>query len=172
MTSVTPQDIDFCTKTTVANIKTVGDLAAEVNRNNNLVGRIVPITLATTLSPALHEGRIVGINTTSALIVTLPAATGSGARYEIVNLATAPAGGHQIRTNTGDFYNGIAIIAGGTLFTGAANGTTQNNISFNGTTTGGIIGTRVLLTDARAGFFTVQVFAVGSGAGATCFGAV
>lgn len=148
-------------RTQVLNIKAAGRPSA-----------VVPLAANTTLTQAEHEGRTMLLNTTSTLIVTLPAATGSGAIYEFISTATAPAGGHQIRLPAATLYNGIASVYGGTAFSGAANGTTHNNIFFSGTTTGGIIGTYVRLTDARAGFYTVQVHAVGSGVGSSPFAAV
>src|SRR5258708_5324130 len=45
------------------------------------VDATVPITASTSLTPTGHAGRVVVINAAAGLTVTLPAATGSGAKY-------------------------------------------------------------------------------------------
>lgn len=97
----------------------------------------------------------------------LPAATGEGGRYRVVVGVTAT-GNKIIKAAGTDVIAGMAGISGTTSGTfGTASNT--NTITFNGTTTGGVVGTIVELWDVAHGQWAVQVSAVGSGTAATCF---
>lgn len=97
----------------------------------------------------------------------LPAATGEGGRYRIVVGITAT-GNKIIKAAGTDIMAGMAGISGTTsgTFGTAAN---SNTITFNGSTTGGVIGTIVELWDMAPGQWAVQVSGVGAGTAATCF---
>lgn len=98
----------------------------------------------------------------------LPAATGKGGLYRIYTGITAT-GNKIVKAAGTDLIQGNASIASaGTSgsFPTAAN---TNTITYNGTTTGGLIGSMLELWDVAPGVWATQVNAVGSGVAATCF---
>jgi len=147
--------------------------AAEINRAADVSARIVNTT-ATTLSitEASHDGKIVTINSASPIAVTLPAASGSGAKFEFIIGTVATATPHTIKVaNTTDVMAGVALVAATTTILGWATTATDDTISLDGTTTGGIVGDRIEITDVASGVFAVQMFIAETGTEATPFSA-
>lgn len=98
----------------------------------------------------------------------LPAATGKGGLYRYFVGITAT--GSKIWKAAGtDLIQGQCTNASSgtpSTFVTAAN---TNTITFNGTTSGGVIGSMVELWDAAPGVWAVQVSACASGVATTCF---
>ena len=130
---------------------------------------IVAITASTTLSPEAHGGRIISVGGTLAanLTLTLPAintsanpttsgpgqdpstANNQGVTYTIWVPTTIATSSVKIATNGTNLFIG-SVLSIDTDTSGAAvgftaNGTTNDFINLNGTTTGGVAGTSVLL---------------------------
>jgi hypothetical protein len=143
------------------------------------VSRFVTVTAATTaLSMTLttHGEKIVLINsnTTVANTFTLPAATGSGAKFDIRNNVAQTQGTVVIAALTTDVFKGIAY---GMDTTAAADAiaflttATSDKVTLNLTTTGGLGHDRVEAWDVAAGTWNVIVTFTGSGSLATPFSA-
>lgn len=149
----------------------VAATGAEINRTCDLTGRIVNDTGATlTVTEAAHEGRTITLNRAAGQAVTLPAATGSGARYRFYVGTTITSNTTTIKVVGDDTMSGMASGAGaaaGTFLTAADTDT----ITFNGTTTGGILGTFVDLQDVAADKWAVEVRMNASSTIATPFSA-
>lgn len=103
------------------------------------------LSAATTLSPALHAGRTAITSGTAGFTVTLPAATGSGAKYKIVIGTTMTSGSFVLAVASAtDYFRGVAIDATDTA--GTANAwatantgtvaTESDTLTWNRTTSG------------------------------------
>lgn len=125
------------------------------------------ISAATTALSAPKQG-IQWLRTTvaTAQTINLPTATGKSGGFNIFIGVTAT-GNKVIRVASGSIQ-GVAVMAGGTVnqFATASN---TNTITFNGTTTGGVLGTLVELRDVAAGVWSVKVHSSGTGIQATPF---
>lgn len=133
---------------------------------------IVTVTDATvTITDDAHVGQRVVFNRAAGVTATLPAATGSGNRYEFIGAIDAT--GDQIIQVTGDdTMAGVAYLgndsAGASCFYTAA---TSDTITLDGSTTGGLKGWRVVCDDIAADTWAVVVMSEASGAEATPFSA-
>jgi hypothetical protein len=133
---------------------------------------VVPITASTTLTKEEHAGRIVAASAAAGLTVTLPAATGTGDPYTIFFAATVTSNDYivQAASSSDVFLGGVSIstdIAGVTMLTAA----TTDTITMNGSTTGGLLGSFVRLTDVASGQFMLEGFLKSTGTEATPFSA-
>jgi len=132
----------------------------------------INVTAATlTLDPDVHAGAIVTINLAATQTTTLPASAGDGSVYTIF-IGTTKTGDQIIQTaNATDVINGgvgIATdIAGVTCICNAADDT----ITMSGSTTGGVIGSWVRLTDVTAGYWMLEGFLASTGTEADPFSA-
>ncbi len=131
------------------------------------------ITSATYTVTSAVSGAILNLRRAAGITVTLPAATGTGNSYVFVIGTTITSNTTIIRVaNSTDVMGGVATMgsAGGTsLSTGTT--ATSDTITFNGTTSAGIIGTRVEARDVQAGLWQVEVHGVASGVAVTPFSA-
>lgn len=142
---------------------------------------IVPVTAATvSLTAAIHGGAMTTLNRAAGITATLPAATGSGAFFRIMNLTTVTSNNHIIAVaNASDYMIGNSIIAadGGNtnnMFETANTGTVAtetDTITLNGTTTGGIKGGFIELIDVAANIWLVRLVDAATGTEATPFSA-
>lgn len=132
----------------------------------------ITVTAATTLSRDSHAGNVLVLNSATGRIITLPASTGKGDVYTVFVRTTVSSGNHVIAVaNATDVMNGgvsVSTDAGGVAILAAA---TDDTITMNGSTTGGLAGSWVRLTDVLAGFWMVEGFLVSTGAEATPFSA-
>ena len=133
---------------------------------------VIALTASTSLTADGYAGKVITISAAAGLTITLPAATGSGATYEIVAITTVTSNGYIIAVaNASDVMMGVLSVstdaAGVTVPTAA----TSDTITMNGSTTGGILGSRVVLTDIATNKWSVSGELVSSGAEATPFSA-
>lgn len=136
------------------------------------------ITSATvTLNEESHgNGALIVLNRAAGTAVTLPASVGKGAKFCILIGTTITSNTTTIKVaNSTDVFQGaldtrLAAGAAGATFGEAATGT-DDTITMNGTTTGGILGSYVELTDAVAGFWRIEGDLIGSGTLATSLSA-
>jgi hypothetical protein len=137
--------------------------AAEITRVADVSTRIVTLVASGAISLATHEGKTlllgeVGGNALAAF--TLPAATGSGAKY-LFKVSVVNTSSYTITTDGTDVFKGKVLthdadITDGTLLH-AFSATTQTILTLNGTTTGGaIIGDWVELEDTLSGSWSVR----------------
>ena len=126
-------------------------------------------TLAVTASD--YNGQVINLSRAAGIVVTLPAATGSNAVYKFVVTTSVTSNNYIIKVaNATDTLNGPASVGGATA---SVFGTlpASDTITMNGTTTGGLIGSYVEVTDIAAGEFLVFAALVGSSTPATPFSA-
>jgi len=133
---------------------------------------IVTVTSATvSITDDAHAGQRVIVNRAAGCTATLPAATGSGNRYEFIGAVDAT-GDQVIQVVGDDTMAGVAYLgndsAGASCFYTAA---TSDTITLDGSTTGGLKGWRVVCDDIAADTWAVMVFSEASGTEATPFSA-
>jgi len=133
---------------------------------------IVTVTSATvTITADAYLGCRIVLNRAAGVVATLPAATGSGNRYEFI-LAADATGAHTVQVVGNDTMMGVAYLgndaAGASCFYTAD---TSDTISLNGTTTGGYKGARIIVDDIAADVWAVLVYSEASGTEATPFSA-
>lgn len=131
----------------------------------------INITASTlTLSEWEHSGKTVTLNLAAGQALTLPAATGSGARFKLFVGTTYTSDATVKVANASDTMAGSAIIDGttSTMFQTAA---TSDTITMDGSTTGGLLGTQIYLEDVAANVWMVNMLGNGSGTEATPFSA-
>lgn len=132
----------------------------------------IALTASTTLNANSYAGKTITINALAGLTITLPAATGSGATYEIVAVVTVTSNGYVIKVaNASDVMMGAVGLTTDIAGTVMPTSATTDTITMNGSTTGGLLGSRVLLTDVAATKWAVSGDLVCSGAEATPFSA-
>lgn len=133
---------------------------------------VTTITAATaSVNDDAHLGMPIIVNRAAGCTLTLPAATGSGNSYEFIGAVDA-SGDQVIQVTGDDTMAGVAYLgndaAGASCFYTAA---TSDTITLDGTTTGGLKGWRVQVTDIAADTWAVMVFSEASGTEATPFSA-
>lgn len=154
--------------------------AAEITRSADASARIVVVAAsATTLSLTVtqHAERVVLVNTDSTYGFTgsLPAATGSGAKFTVINNFPQTQGSIIVAANGTDVVKGISVNIDAT---GAGSSkafwstATDDKITFDKTVSGGGVGgDMVEAWDSAANIWTVRVLQIGSGSIATPFAA-
>jgi hypothetical protein len=153
---------------------------------------VVDIIASTTLSPEAHGGRIISVGGSLAAALTLtlptinvsanPVSSGPGQDPNTVNNegvvytiwipTTISTSSLKIATDGTDKYVG-SVLSIDTDSSGAAvgfvAGATNDFINLNGTTTGGVAGTRIQIVAIAANKYMVTGVVLGSGAVATPF---
>lgn len=128
----------------------------------------ITTTAALSLTRNTHSGTVVVLDSATGRIITLPASTGRGDVYTVYVKTTVSSGSHVIQVaNSTDVMNGGVALStdiGGTNMLASA---TSDTITMNGSTTGGLAGSFVQLTDVVAGFWMVTGFLVTTGTEAT-----
>lgn len=121
-----------------------------------------------TLNYSLHNDGIVVINRAAGCTVTLPAATGSGARFRVMIGTTITSSSFKLQvanasdTMAGHITTSLATGAAGADF-GEALTSTDDTITCNGTTTGGIAGSYIEAEDVAANLWRINGALIGSG---------
>ena len=125
-----------------------------------------------TLTAVKDAGKIVNIALLAGLTITLPAATGTGDVYTIFCTLTVTSNDYivQVASSSDVMLGGVAIstdVAGITMLSAA----TSDTITMNGSTTGGLLGSWVRLTDVASGQWMLEGFLKSTGTEATPFSA-
>lgn len=133
---------------------------------------VITLTESTTVGPDGYAGKVIALSATAGLTVTLPAASGSGASYEFIAATTVTSNAYVIRVaNASDVMMGAVGVASDIAGVTCPTTSTSDTITMNGTTTGGVLGSRVVLTDVAANKWAVSGALVSSGTEATPFSA-
>ena len=147
----------------------------ELNRAADVSTRLVAAGATETAALATHEARIVLLDTLAGSVVTLPAATGTGAIYKFVVSVLATSNSHIVKVVGADIMAGAIWLADSdsagttTAFVTAAD---SDTITLNRTTTGSVTrGEYIELIDAISGVWVVRGFLTNSGSGASPFSA-
>jgi len=128
---------------------------------------------AVSLSPDTYAFRPVVLNLAAGIATTLPAATGSGDTYSLF-IGTTFTGSATIKVaSASDIMTGYAELLQDAADTVVAFETAADSdtITFNGTTTGGLKGTQVVLIDIAANLWAVSLVGAATGVEATPFSA-
>ena len=136
--------------------------------------RIVNLTASTlTVSATQHNEKIVTINRAAGTTITLPAASGTGAKYTFIVGTTLTANGVIQVANASDVMTGNAYTTttSSTNAEAFATSATSDTITLNGTTTGGIKGDNVEIIDIAANLWHAVLFTSSTGTEATPFSA-
>lgn len=149
--------------------------ATEINRAADVSGRLVAGGSALAVTEALHDGKTILLDTAAGTTCTLPASSGSGARFRFVISTVATSNSHIIKVaNATDVMSGVILMANDTDASTSAFETaaTSDTITLNRTTTGSTIkGEWVELEDIAAGVWAVRGVLAGTGVEATPFSA-
>ena len=100
----------------------------------------------------LHEGKIITLNRAAGIAVTLPAATGDGAVYTFILGTTVTSNSTTIKVaNASDVFVGFVVQAadGGSGVVAYETAASDDTITLNGSTTGGVKGDRFRLVDVK-----------------------
>jgi hypothetical protein len=130
---------------------------------------VTAATLAVTADA--YNGQTINLSRAAGIVVTLPAATGTNAVYKFVVTTAVTTNNYIIQVaNATDTMNGLASVAGttGSVFSTLP---ASDTITMSGSTTGGLVGSYVQITDIATGEFLVTAALVGSGTPATPFSA-
>ncbi len=137
----------------------------------NTYGVVTVTSAAATVTADGYAGLRIVLNRAAGITATLPAATGTGIQYLFQMLVDAT-GSHIIKVaNATDVMMGTAWVGVAAAVSSFHTTDTSDTITMNGTTTGGLKGALVILTDSAAGFWGVQMFSEGTGTLATPFSA-
>lgn len=134
---------------------------------------VIAVTASLTLDPAVHAGRLMKFAVAGGCTVTLPAATGSGQVYKfLVTVAFTTAGIIRVANSSDTMigHSSSGTFAGTAPFVEGVGGT-DDTITLGGSTTGGLIGSYIELTDYATNLWFVTARIVGSGTMATSFSA-
>ena len=117
---------------------------------------------------------VLTVNAAAGLTLTLPAAAGLGDTFTIVIGTTVTSNSVVVKVaNASDTMRGVAVVAQDSADTVVAfeAGATADTITMNGSTTGGLLGDRIILIDVAANLWSVNVIMAGTGTEATPFSA-
>ena len=138
-------------------------------------GGVVDTTATTlTVTQALHGNRTVTVSSAAPVAITLPQATGTGSvfRFQMQVAATATSSTIKV-ANATDVMQGVSwcLTTSSANVIGYGTSSTSDTISLNGTTTGGVVGDIIEITDVKTGLFSVKMFSSPTGSTATPFSA-
>lgn len=126
----------------------------------NTSGRLVAAGSTLSATAALHDQKVILLDTAAGSVVTLPAASGSGARFRFAVSVTATSNSHIVKVaNASDFMAGfidILDLDGTTISSYKGDGTADDTITMNRTTTGGFIGDWVEVIDYKTNLWLIN----------------
>jgi hypothetical protein len=141
--------------------------AAEINAVADASNRIVNLITTTACTKATHANKICLLSLATGFTVTLPEATGTGDIYTFKVGIVRTSNAYIIAALTTDTMSGFAFIADTDTTDNAegfAIGGTDDKLSLNATTTGGLtIGDTIRCIDAQNTVWHVECFLTGSG---------
>lgn len=134
--------------------------------------RVANITAAMTLNETAHEGKLLTVNSAAGIAIVLPASTGQGARYRLFIGTTVTSSATTIKVaNASDIMIGTSITNADDTAKIWKTGATDDTISLNGTTTGGIKGDYIEIEDSAVNTWRVSIIGVATDTEATPFSA-
>jgi|HubBroStandDraft_6_1064221.scaffolds.fasta_scaffold261678_2 hypothetical protein len=143
------------------------DLTASIASKNNDAARYVAGGSTKTLTAA-NNNQTIKLDTATGTAVTLPPATGTGARFSFLVTVLATSNSHVISAAGTDVMIGIIFgerVDSGNATLGFAAQSTSNTITLNRTTTGSVSkGEWVEVEDVASGIWEVKGFLTSTGA--------
>lgn len=140
-----------------------------------LTSGITPVNVTSstvTLAAGTHSGRVTTLNRAAGIAVTLPAATGTGAVYELFVGTTVTSNTTTITCAGSDKMYGIAWVMSDNaadVLGYDAGSSGASILTMDGTTKGGYIGHRIVLKDLGTNIWGVQSHGKATGTEATPF---
>lgn len=135
----------------------------------------INVTSATlTLTKEAHSGTVITVNRAAGSTLTLPASAGDGSIFEIFVGTTITSNNLIVQVaNSSDIMSGVAWQAadGGSTSNAWETGASDDTITMDGSTKGGIKGDRIVLKDVSANVWAVSIFGAATGTEATPFSA-
>ena len=135
---------------------------------------VTALTASKTLNQTEHAGRLISLNAAAGLTITLPPATGSGDEYELFIGTTVTSNNYVFQVaSASDVLSGSALVSQDAADTAVMfeTGATDDTVTMNGTTTGGLLGTTVRVRDVASGVFSYFSSGAATGIEATPFSA-
>ena len=135
---------------------------------------VVTLTTGKTLNARDHANRPIVLSAAAGQAIVLPAATGTGNKYPFVVGTTITSNSSTIKVaNATDIFTGRVILAQDSADTVVEfdAGASDDTVTMNGSTTGGLKGDRIEITDIASGLFHVEIVASATGTEATPFSA-
>lgn len=133
----------------------------------------ISLTASATLGDT-HIGAALMLNAAAGLTLTLPAASGTGKHFKVVVGTTVTSNDYIIQVaSASDTMDGNFFVAadGGSSVVGWEAAADSDTITMNGSTTGGVVGDEITLTDVASGVWAVRGFMSATGTEATPFSA-
>lgn len=130
---------------------------------------------------AFEAGAPITVNAAAGLTLTLPAATGTGRRYEVIIGTTVTSNNVIVRVaSASDWFAGQVFCSSDNAADAAisfetatgAVGSRSDTITLNGTTTGGTAGDRIVMVDIGTGQWELTAWTTGTGTEVTPLSAV
>lgn len=146
----------------------------EINNMCDLSDRLYNITAAgPTALASTDDSAVITLNKANGQGITLPDASGSGIRFQIILGTTITNSTTTIKCKGNDVMKGTAILLadGGDTVVAFATAADSDTITMDGSTTGGIAGACIELIDIAADTWFVRMISDASGSEATPFSA-
>jgi hypothetical protein len=127
-----------------------------------------------TVTEASHAGHTITLDRAAGIAVTLPAATGTGNKYTFIVITTVTSNSTTIKVaDATDVFIGSASLCqdGGDTAVHFEAAATDDTVTFNGTTTGGLAGAIAEFQDVATNTWFVRVKSAATGTEATPFSA-
>jgi hypothetical protein len=166
----------FATPTLATTAPDVTATAAEINRATDVSGRLVSAGNTLSVTVTSHEGKTILLNSLTGSVCTLPAATGSGARFRFKVSVLATSNSHIVKVaGSSDIIQGIVgtidTDTAGTI-TGFATAADSDTVTLNRSTTGSVMrGEYLEFEDIATNLWAINGMLSNTGAGATPFSA-
>lgn len=136
--------------------------------------RLLSVTANKTLTVEEHDGMTCVFDVASGATVTLPPATGSGARFEFFVKTTVTSNSAKVQVTGDDTMSGVAVVAtdnAADAVIAFETAVDSDTITLNGSTTGGIKGDRIVLQDVAADLWMINAITSATGVEVTPFSA-
>lgn len=135
--------------------------------------RLVQAGATLALDYARHGGKLIALDTAAGSVCTLPPATGSGAEFEFIVTVAATTNAHIVKVGVAadQFAGGVGLSSdnASNAVLGWEPAANDDQISLNGTTTGGKVGDRFTLVDIKPGYWAINGRITESGSEQTPF---
>lgn len=155
--------------------------AAQINALANDSTKYVAAGATKTLTVAANNKQTIKLDTLAGSVVTLPAATGSGARFKFLVTVIATSASHKVQVaNASDFMVGViqgvsddpATMKGWIAANSVTVATNSDTITLNRSTTGSVsVGEYIVVEDVAANTWSVEGVITQTGTEATPFSA-
>lgn len=132
-----------------------------------------PISLdgTATLVRETHANTVLSLDASAGATITLPASTGGGDVYEFVVGTALTTSNYVVAAAGSDVMAGVVMVVTDTGGLTVPTSATSDKATMNGSTTGGVVGSRIKLTDFKSGTWQVSGELISTGNEATPFSA-